>query len=125
MSYAVFRPSELDWVSRAEVDRSVARLSDAMTLMRANVWRFGPGTKGVRHSERVQEELFVVLAGRPSMYLGEESERTDLEPGALVVVAPGTPLQVANRGDEDAVVLIVGAPPEAGQADYLDDAPGL
>jgi hypothetical protein len=36
-------------------------------------------------------------------------------------VQPGTPLQVRNDSDADAVVLIVGAPPVTGEADYFED----
>ena len=123
MGYSVFLRDELDWVARGEgSERALARLSDAMSKMRGNVWRYGPGAKGVRHAERVQEELFVVLEGTPSMFLGEEPEPIDLTPGSIVVVQPGTPLQVKNPGDADAVVLIVGAPPEQVGADYLPDA---
>jgi hypothetical protein len=37
-------------------------------------------------------------------------------------VEPGTAIQVANRGDEDMAIFILGAPPEQGGADYLPDA---
>jgi hypothetical protein len=39
-----------------------------------------------------------------------------------VVVEPGTALQVANQGDENMTIFIVGAPPEQAGADYLPDA---
>ena len=123
MSYTVFRASELAWSEPSGGDkrRGIVRLSDAMTNMRANIWRLPPGSRGRRHAERVQEEAFVALEGDATLLLGEPPERVPLPRGSVAVVQPGTPLQVRNEADADAVVLIVGAPPETGEADYLDD----
>ena len=122
MGWTVIAAEALEWADRGDgSDRSIARLSDALTNMRSNVWRYGPGAHGRRHAERVQEELFVVLTGSPSMLLGDPPERVDLTPGSVVVVQPGTPLQVRNESAEHATLLIVGAPPETGQADYFPD----
>lgn len=124
MAYTIFRAGELEFGTPRAGDpsRGIARLSDAMANMRANVWRFPAGTHGVRHAERVQEEVFVALEGRPTLVLGEPPERVELPQGSILVLAPGTPVQVANASDADAVLLIVGAPPVAGEADYLEDA---
>jgi mannose-6-phosphate isomerase-like protein (cupin superfamily) len=123
MAYTVFRPSEIEWEPRGDGSgRTVARLSDAMTKARANIWRYPPGAKGKRHADPIQEETFVVVAGMPSMFLGDPPERHDLEPGAVVVVQPGTVLQIQNHGDEEATLFIVGAPPERGEVDVLPDA---
>jgi quercetin dioxygenase-like cupin family protein len=123
VSYTVFRASELAWSEPSGGDkrRGIVRLSDAMTNMRANIWRLPPGSRGRRHAERVQEEAFVALEGDATLLLGEPPERVPLPRGSVAVVQPGTPLQVRNEADADAVVLIVGAPPETGEADYLDD----
>ena len=40
----------------------------------------------------------------------------------MVAVEPGTALQLRNDGDEEVVVLIWGAPPEQGGADFFEDA---
>jgi hypothetical protein len=42
-------------------------------------------------------------------------------PPGRVVVAVGTPIQLVNEGDDDSLVLIVGAPPTANPAEYLPD----
>lgn len=121
MPHTVFRLDELEWIER-DNGRSVARLSDALTHSRANVWRFPPGTKGVRHVEKVQEEAFVVVAGTLTLVLGDpEPERVEVPRGGVAVVQPGTALQMRNEGDEELVVVVWGAPPEAGQAEYLED----
>ena len=117
----IFRLAELEWIERDD-GRRLARLSDAMTKARANVWRYPPGTRGVRHLEKVQEEVFVVVAGRMTLVLGEPGEPNELGPGDVAVVPPGTPLQIRNDGDGELLLFIAGAPPESGQAEYLPDA---
>jgi mannose-6-phosphate isomerase-like protein (cupin superfamily) len=124
MGFTIFRADRREWSTPSGGDqtRGILRLSDSMTQMRANIWRLPPGSNGRRHVERVQEELFVVLEGRATLFLGEPAEAVDLASGSVAVVEPGTPIQVANRSDEDATVFIIGAPPEEGRADYLPDA---
>ena len=117
----IFRLDDLEWIERDD-GRRIARLSDAMTNARANVWRYPPGTKGVRHLEKVQEEILVVVRGRLTLVLGDPPEPNELGPGDVAVVAPGTPLQIRNDGDEELLLFIAGAPPERGQAEYLADA---
>lgn len=123
MGYTVFRAEDLDWEDRGDGSgRRVARLSDAMTKARANIWRYPPGARGRRHADRIQEETFVVLEGTPSMHLGEPPERVELGPGSVVVVQPGTPLQLRNDGADEAVFFILGAPPDRDQPDLFPDA---
>lgn len=123
VSYTVFRQEELEFRPPRAGDqrRAIAGLSDAMTNMRANVWRYPPGTRGRRHKEGVQEEVFVVLEGAATMLLGDPPERVELPKGSVAVVQPGTPLQVRNEGESETAVLIVGAPPETGLGEYLPD----
>ena len=124
MGYTVFERGELefDTPSAGDQRRGIVRLSEAMSQMRANLWRLPPGARGRRHAERVQEEVFVVVDGTATLALGEPPERVELATGSIAVVEPGTALQVLNEGTEDTTVLIVGAPPVAGEADYLPDA---
>ena len=117
----ILRLDELEWIERDD-GRRLARLSDAMTQQRANLWRLPPGTKGVRHLEQVQEEVFLVLEGRLTLMLGEPPVPNELGRGDVAVVPPGTPLQVRNDGDSELLLFISGAPPESGQAEYLEDA---
>ena len=117
----IFRLENLEWIERDD-GRRLARLSDAMTNARANVWRYPPGTRGVRHLEKVQEEVFVVVRGRLTLVLGDPGEPNELGPGDVAVVPPGTPLQLRNDGEEELLLFIAGAPPESGQAEYLPDA---
>jgi mannose-6-phosphate isomerase-like protein (cupin superfamily) len=113
---------EFDTPSAGDQRRGIVRLSEAMSQMRANLWRLPPGARGRRHAERVQEEVFVVVDGTTTLALGEPPERVELVSGSIAVVEPGTALQVLNEGSEDTTVLIVGAPPVPGDAEYLPDA---
>lgn len=124
MGYSVFRSDDREWStpSAGDQSRGIVRLSDVMTQMRANLWRLPPGAPGRRHSERVQEEMFVVLDGTATLALGEPAERVALPQGSVAVVQPGTPIQVLNESEAETTVLIVGAPPIGDEADYLPDA---
>jgi mannose-6-phosphate isomerase-like protein (cupin superfamily) len=128
MAYNVIRPDELEWETRPheedEAPRHVATLSERAGFehTRANLWRYEPGARGKRHKDMLQEETFVVLRGTLTMYLGEPPVREDIPTGGLVHVAAGTPLQIANEGNEDLHVYAYGAPPERGHAEFLDSA---
>jgi quercetin dioxygenase-like cupin family protein len=124
MSFTVFRASELEWEPRDDGSgRAIAGLSDAMTQSRANLWRYPPGARGKRHADKAQEEVFVVLAGTLTVDLGEPPERHEVERGGVVVVQPGTILQLCNGSDEELVLFIYGAPPVREGADFFDDVP--
>lgn len=123
MGYTIFRPDELEFQppKRGDQSRGLAPLSEALQNMRANIWRLPPGVRGARHLEHVQDELFVVLDGVATLMLGEPPERVELPRGSIVAVETETALQLRNESDEEITVLIVGAPPIQGKADYLPD----
>jgi quercetin dioxygenase-like cupin family protein len=122
MAFFVFRASELGWEPRDDGSgRAIAGLSDTLTQSRANVWRYPPGARGKRHADKAQEEVFVVLDGTLTVDLGEPPERHVLERGSVLVVQPGTILQLRNAGDEELVLFIYGAPPVREGADFFDD----
>jgi len=124
MPFEIFRASGLPWEPRGDDSgREVARLAESMTRSRANVWRYPPGARGRRHADKVQEEVFVVLDGTLTVDLGEPPERHELERGSVLVVQPGTILQLRNASDAELVLFIYGAPPVSGGADFFDDVP--
>jgi mannose-6-phosphate isomerase-like protein (cupin superfamily) len=124
MGYTVFTQSEFEWVPRDEDGtRSIARLSDSMTLSRANMWRYAPGARGKRHADHAQEEVFVVLEGTLTVDLGDPPKRRELSSGSVLVVQPGTILQLRNAGHQELVLFIYGAPPVTGQAEFFPDIP--
>jgi mannose-6-phosphate isomerase-like protein (cupin superfamily) len=109
-----------EWITRpheeGEPARHVAELSEKLgsSHVRANLWRYEPGAKGRRHVHAEQEETFVVLSGKLTMYVGEPPERVDLDPGEVVNIPAGLPLQSANHGAEDLFVYAYGYPPDEG-----------
>ena len=123
MGFSIFRSDEREWSTPSGGDqtRGIVRLSDAMLQMRANIWRVPAGSRGRRHAERIQEELFAVHDGTATLALGDSAERVELPAGSVVAVEPGTPLQVLNESEAEMTILIVGAPPVTGEADYLPD----
>jgi quercetin dioxygenase-like cupin family protein len=124
MGYAVFPTGEQEFSapSGGDANRSIFRLSDSLGETRANIWRYPPGSRGRRHVERVQEEVFLVVEGTATLYLDDPPEAFELPRGSVAVVEAGTAAQVTNGGDEDMAVFIVGAPPQQAGADYLPDA---
>jgi mannose-6-phosphate isomerase-like protein (cupin superfamily) len=124
VAFTIFRPAEVEWEPRGdESGRTIARLSDALTQSRANIWRYPPGARGKRHADLAQEEVFVVLDGTLTVDLGEPPERHEVERGGVLVVETGTALQLRNAGDEELVLFIYGSPPVTGEADFYPDVP--
>ena len=124
MGFTIFRQDEVDWQPRAEGDpRKVARLSDALSQSRANLWRYPPGSIGRRHRDNAQEEVFVVLDGTLTVDLGDPPERHEVPRGGVLVVEIGTILQLRNVGAEELVLLIYGAPPVSGQGEFFPSVP--
>ena len=121
MPYTVFHWDEREWHPRREGDpRLVSELSDVMTRSRANLYRYPAGAVGRRHSDPVQEEVFVVLGGTLTVHMGEgdDPEQHELGSGSVLVVQPGTVLQLSNRHDEELRLFVYGAPPERGEATF-------
>lgn len=128
VGYRVADISTLEWEERPPAaeglpPRQSADVTTAAELKqsRGRVWRYPAGTRGRRHADKAQEEVFVVISGSLTMLLGEPPERVDVGPGSVVAVEPGTPLQARNESDEELVMYIYGAPPEQEGADFFDD----
>ena len=131
MAYDVVHFVDLEWEERpgheGQEPRLAAPLTEPanMTESRARVWRYPAHTRGRRHLDPDQEEVFVPLKGTLTMLLGEPYERVDVEPGGVVVVHQGTPLQMRNETDEEILVFVYGAPTEHGNAEFLEDVESL
>jgi mannose-6-phosphate isomerase-like protein (cupin superfamily) len=129
MAYHVVRAEDIEYAERppAAGEAAPRQAGDITTpaqlkQSRARMWRYPPHTRGKRHQDHVQEEVFVVIAGTLTMLLGDPPERVEgLGPTSVVAVEPMTPLQVRNDGDEELVLYIYGAPPEQAGADTLPD----
>ena len=128
MGYGVADATKLEWEERAAAvegqrPRQAADVTTAADLKhsRGRLWRYPAGSRGRRHADHVQEEVFVVLSGRLTMLLGDPPERVDVGPHSVVAVQPKTPLQVRNESDEELLLFIYGAPTEQDGADFFDD----
>lgn len=128
MPFRMIVPEDFAWTTRPHGDgepaRHVAELSGPAEFAhtRANVWRYEPGARGLRHRHPQQEETFVVLEGTLTMYLGDPPERVEVERGGLVHVSARTPLQAINHGSEDLLLYVYGYPPEDQHAEILESA---
>ena len=131
MGYHAVRAGEHTYEERPKPEgrdgdppRTASDISTAAELRhsRARLWRYPPGTRGRRHADHAQEEVFVVFSGTLTMHLGDPAERVELPPESVVAVEPGTALQLRNDGAEEVVVFIYGAPPVQEGADFFEDA---
>ena len=131
MAYDVVHFADLEWEERPGHEGQEARHAAAitapahMTESRARLWRYPAHTRGRRHLDPDQEEVFVPLRGTLTMALGEPWERVDVEPGEVVVVHPGTPLQMRNETGKEILVFVYGAPTRHGNAEFLADVESL
>jgi mannose-6-phosphate isomerase-like protein (cupin superfamily) len=127
VGYHVAEASNLEWVDRpleGQANRHAGLVTEAAQLKqsRARLWRYPPRTKGRRHADHAQEEVFVVMSGTLTMLLGDPPERVDVGPQGVVAVEPMTPLQIRNETGEELVLFIYGAPPVDEGADFFEDA---
>jgi uncharacterized cupin superfamily protein len=128
MGYQVVHSSDLPWEDRpsAGADGGMRQAADLTTAVglaqsRARLWRLPAGTRGRRHLEHDQEEVFVVVEGTLTMLLGDPPERFELAPRSVASVQPGTPLQLRNESGADVLVLAYGAPPITGGSEHLSE----
>jgi len=131
MGYHVVPAEQLAFEKRPGYPGQPARLAADVTApgglrqSRARIWRYPPRTRGRRHKDLGQEEVFVVLEGTLTMLLGEPFERVDLPPRSVVSVELGTALQLRNETDHEVVLFAYGAPPVVGAGEFLEDVAEL
>jgi quercetin dioxygenase-like cupin family protein len=126
MAFDVVHAEGLQWEDR-ETDgtepRRNAHITEAasLTQSRARMWRYPAHSRGRRHADPDQEEVFVPLRGTLTLLLEDPPQRVDVEPGGLVAVHPGTPMQARNETDEEILFFAYGAPPVRGNTMFLED----
>jgi quercetin dioxygenase-like cupin family protein len=69
-----------------------------------------PGQRGRIHRHRDQEEVYLVLSGTLTLVI--EREARELEQGELARVAPEVRRFIANRGEQDVVLIALGGATE-------------
>lgn len=127
MPHDVAHVDDLPWKEREPLHdqppRSHASITEAanLTQSRAQMWRYPPHTRGRRHADPDQEEVFVPIRGTLTVAVEDPPQRVDVEPGGVIVVKAGTPLQLRNETDEELLLFAYGAPPVSGNAEFLDD----
>jgi mannose-6-phosphate isomerase-like protein (cupin superfamily) len=113
MAHRLLRAGDAFWRESNQMrilNTDLAKQLDAVSLG-ARLWRLGPGQASTLHRHFATEELYVVLEGRGRIRVDDEA--LDLEPLDALLVEPESTRQVFNDTEEDALWLIVGAPPEA------------
>jgi mannose-6-phosphate isomerase-like protein (cupin superfamily) len=78
-----------------------------ITAFGANAVVLAPGVESRPHLHDDQDELYFVHSGRAQFRLPGETR--ELGPGGLCHVEASTPRQFVNIGNEDLVMLVVGA----------------
>ena len=127
MGYAIMRSGDLDWEERPSPEGQPPRLAAdvtgaaGLTQSRARLWRYPPGTRGRRHADHAQEEVFVVLAGAFAFMVGEPPERVEADAGSVVRIEMGTTFQIRNDGSVEGQLYAYGAPPVPGKAEFFPD----
>jgi len=127
MGFDVVQAAELVWEEReplhGQAPRSQAPVTDPahLTQSRARMWRYPAHTRGRRHADPDQEEVFVPLRGTLTLLLEDPPQRVDVAPGGVIAVHAGTPIQARNETAEEILFFAYGAPPISGNARFLDD----
>ncbi|HYZ19867.1 MAG TPA: cupin domain-containing protein [Gaiellaceae bacterium] len=78
-----------------------------ITAFGANVLVLAPGVVGRPHYHEEQDELYFVHRGRARFDVADET--LELGPGGLIHVESTTRRRVTSVGDDDLVMLVVGA----------------
>ena len=102
---AHWRPSNQMGVLNTDLGKQLEASS-----MGARLWRLTPGQASTKHRHTTQTELYVVLAGRGRIRVGDEL--FELEPLSSALVEPDEVRQIFNDTGADALWLVVGTPPE-------------
>lgn len=118
--YTMAAFDELESTEAPDYGVSWVELSEGLGCekMRARVWHVEPGGSLKYHRQREQEELYVPLDGPGQLRIDDEV--VDVPAGSAVRISPSTPRQPINETNETHDWLIVGAPPAADDATYLE-----
>jgi mannose-6-phosphate isomerase-like protein (cupin superfamily) len=97
--------SSLDELGQGPGFRKV-RQALGVTAFGVNAVVYPPGHPGVNHYHDTQDELYFVHSGTARVEV--DGEERLLGPGGLFHVESTTPRRLANAGDEELVLLVVG-----------------
>ncbi len=93
----------------------------ALEEMGAKLWYFEPGDEVGYHAHPEEEELYYVIEGEFSVKMGSADDPTyeTVGPGTFFAAGPREPHGHRYVGDDQGIVLALGAPADAGD-DVLD-----
>ena len=77
-----------------------------VTAFGVNAVVYPPGFPGINHYHDIQDELYFVHSGSAKVEV--EGEERILGPGGLFHVESTTPRRIANVGEDELVLLVVG-----------------
>jgi mannose-6-phosphate isomerase-like protein (cupin superfamily) len=100
-----YQVSSLDELGEGYGFRKI-RAPLGVTAFGVNAIVYPPGADGILHYHDRQDELYFVHSGTARFTV--DGEEHVVGPGGLVHVEATTPRVVANAGDDDLVLLIVG-----------------
>jgi quercetin dioxygenase-like cupin family protein len=122
MSHRLLRAENAFWRESNQMrvlNTDLAKQLEASSLG-ARLWRLRPGEASSKHRHQRQEELYVLLEGRGRIRIDEEA--LELVPLDSLLVEPGAVRQVFNDTDQEALWLVVGAPPEPANTLEMSEA---
>jgi quercetin dioxygenase-like cupin family protein len=120
--HKLLRARDAHWreSNQMKVDNTNLAKQLGATTMGARLWRLRPGQASTKHRHLRQQELYVLLEGRGRIRIEDEDPLT-LEPLDSLLIEPSVVRQIFNDTDEDALWLVVGAPPEAANTLEMTD----
>jgi quercetin dioxygenase-like cupin family protein len=122
MSHRLLRAEDAFWRESNQMrvpNTDLAKQLEAGSLG-ARLWRLRPGQASTKHRHQREEELYVLLEGRGRIRVDEEA--LELSRLDALLVEPESVRQIFNDTDEDALWLVVGAPPEAANTLEMSEA---
>jgi len=112
MSHRLLRAGDAFWRESNQMrvlNTDLAKQLEASSLG-ARLWRLRPGEASTKHRHEQEQELYVLLEGRGRIRI--EDEAYELGRLDALLIEPDTVRQVFNDTDDEALWLVVGAPPE-------------
>ncbi|MFC4544012.1 cupin domain-containing protein [Halosolutus amylolyticus] len=119
MEYEVVHTEDVPMTDLSEIDEvppdlQIRALDEVLPTenVQLKLWYFDPGEEIQYHAHAEQEELYFVLQGEFSVKLGRSGEEEYVEagPGTVWMARPEIGHGHRNVGDEEGVVLAIGAP---------------
>lgn len=113
MSYRTLEAGDAFWrpSNQMRVENTDLAKQLEIKTFGARLWRLHPGQASTKHRHFRTNELYVLLEGEGRVRV--DDELISLRPLSALFVEPEHLRQVFNDTDDDALWLIVGAPPEA------------